>query len=216
MNRSAHAPWCGDPRTPRARLLMGVTRAVARRAYLDVKVNDILIEVRETRPTFFKHFVDKDECYLEGYKAAHKAVLEAVDGAACAHEDSVQRLIAGYRAFVEFLAAEPELSQAYLLSIRSAGPQAATLRARAHDDFAVRLQRLHTVLCEQTGGLQHVPYEIMLALVSGTDRIVTLELEQGRCAELPGALPQLLYLNLSVWGLQSAAARALEGGDAGL
>src|SRR3954470_1905995 len=66
--------------TQRARMLEATARAVASKGYAKTTVADIVALAGVSRTTFYGHFADKEECFLETYAAgAHALVVGVAD-----------------------------------------------------------------------------------------------------------------------------------------
>ncbi|WP_299696340.1 TetR/AcrR family transcriptional regulator [Hydrocarboniphaga sp.] len=195
----------------RQRLLLGMAQAVARKGYVGASVADVLAEVRISRRTFYELFRDKESCFLAAYDAVHEALIEALDQAQKQRTAVLAQIRAAHTAYLEFLAAEPVLSQAFFVGVRSAGPAAIRRRAEAHEQFAALHRSLHKRCRKQDPALPELPDTAYLALVGGINKIVTAQIESGGARELQQMLPVVLYLTLTIYGLPAAARAALSG-----
>lgn len=195
--------------TQRRRLFLGLSRAVARKGYAAASVADVLAEVRISRRTFYELFSDKEDCFLAAYELAHGALIHHIKKA---HEDqptALAQVKAGNAADLRFIAAEPELAQAFLVGIRSAGPRAMQRRAEAHQEFANMHKQFHQRFRLEHPQLPELPDVVFLALVGGINKMITTEIEAGRIAQIESLAPVMLYMTLSVYGLGALAAECL-------
>jgi len=196
--------------TQRRRLFLGLSRAVARKGYAAASVADVLAEVRISRRTFYELFKDKEDCFLAAYELAHGALIQHVRKAHQNKGTALEQVRAGNAADLHFIAAEPELAQAFLVGIRSAGPRAMQRRAEAHREFAQMHKQFHQRFREEYPELPELPDVVFLSLVGGINKMITSEIEAGRIAEIEQLAPAMLYMTLSVYGLGDLARQCLE------
>src|SRR5689334_17071842 len=70
----------------RERLLAAMLRATAELGYREVSVQDVLERSGVSRPTFYEHFENKEDCFLAAYDSAAARLRAQVEGAAEAGE----------------------------------------------------------------------------------------------------------------------------------
>ncbi len=197
--------------TQRRRLMLGMTRAIARKGFAEASVADALIEVRVSRKTFYELFKDKEDCFIAAYKVAHAALVAHIHKAAHPIRSPLRQSVAEHRAYLEFFTKDPEIGKAFVVGIRSAGERAMEKHERALDVFAGLHRELHARLRARNPQLPALPDSIFAALVGAHNSIVAAELEKNRGKILPAQLPVLLYLTFSTYGLPEAAQLALAG-----
>jgi len=133
------AGWEDDPKelAQRERMFDAMARAVAERGYAKVTVADVVAGARVSRTTFYEHFSDKEDCFLQAYAAGARASIEwcARPVAESGLEDWHDRIRLGMGKFLEVLAANPELARALLVDVLGAGPKAVDLRRRTFSAF---------------------------------------------------------------------------------
>lgn len=189
----------------RRRLFLGLSRAVSRKGYAAASVADVLAEVRISRRTFYELFNDKEDCFLAAYELAHGALMHHIRKAHQGKPNALEQIKAGNAADLHFIAAEPELAQAFMVGIRSAGPRAMQRRAEAHLEFADLHKQIHQRFRLENPQLPELPDVVFLALVGGINKMITSEIEAGRVAQIEGLAPAMLYMTLSVYGLGALA-----------
>src|SRR2546421_12380551 len=74
-DRAASAEW------QRARMYHAIVRAVSEKGYAKVTVADVVALAGVSRRTFYEHFKDVEDCFVEAYEAATGAVLAEVEAA---------------------------------------------------------------------------------------------------------------------------------------
>jgi AcrR family transcriptional regulator len=180
-------------RTPRGRIFDGMAQAVAERGYGATAVADVLDRCQMSRRTFYQHFPNKEECFLAAYDFAieHLAtdVMAAVMAAGPAWHDQVRR---GFQTFMAYVVAEPAFARLCLVEVLAAGPRGLERRAAAVARFTGFLQ----TAAERAPGRPVVPPTLPEAIVGGVQSVISSRLLNGRAAELPDLLDDLLF-----WGL---------------
>ena len=195
----------------RRRLFLGLSRAVARKGYAAASVADVLAEVRISRRTFYELFKDKEDCFLAAYAMTNEALIETIRSARQAKRGVLAQLLAANQAHLRQLASQPEISQAFIVGIRSAGVRALQERARIHREFADSHKAFQRRCRQNFPDLPEPGDAVFMALVGGVNKITINEIEAGRAAKLEQLLPEVLYVTLSVYGLCDLAQRALRG-----
>src|SRR3954466_946505 len=106
----------------RARLLEGMTQAVAEKGYAAATGADAVRAARVSRGTFYALFDSKEECFLEAYRHGVDVLVERIDDAVAATDgDWRAKLRAALRAYLSELDAEPRFARALLFEIHVAG-----------------------------------------------------------------------------------------------
>jgi len=173
--------------TRREAIVEAMIRVIGRKGYLAVSVADVLTEAGVSRTTFYKHFSDKQECFLAAYARAIETILEAVE-AAC--EDGCswrERAADGLAAVVELLAAEPALARTAIVEIPTAGVEARRRHWTSIERFAALLEP------DSRGEEPELPANTALMAISAVAGLIFDELREGRAENLPGLLPELEF-----------------------
>lgn len=193
----------------RRRLMLGMTRVIARKGYPDTTVADVLAEVRISRRTFYELFKDKEDCFLAVYDTVHHALVEAVKDSQRGIADPVERIECSHRAYLEFFRDEPEVGATMLRGIRGTGRRIDERCEQAHYRFA----QMHTALQRQCRRahprLPRVPTVAFRGLVEGTNSIVEQQVSADHAASIMELLPAILYLAYSVYGFAELALEAI-------
>ncbi len=128
----------------RERLIAGLAAAVAEKGYAAVTLTDIVKQAKVSRRVFYVNFESKEQCFLAAFEVVldhlHELVAEAVEPV----DGWPQRAIAGTRATLDFLAAEPALARLCLVESRGAGPAVAARFNQAVSELAPLLAQGRT------------------------------------------------------------------------
>lgn len=192
-----------DARTgaQRARLLEGITQAVAEKGYADATVADAVRFARVSRGTFYALYASKEQCFLEAYRHGVEVLEARIDAAVReAAGDWRAGLRAGLRAYLDCLAAEPAFARTWLLEIHAAGPAAQAARDATLRRFAER----YRASFEASGAPRTPGDDALFVLAAGADQLVCARLRAGALDDLDALTDTLL--TCAVAQLEGAAA----------
>lgn len=184
------------------RLLAAILRVTAEKGYQETSVADVLKEAGVGRESFYRHFKDKEACFL----AAGDALTDDLEGRIREAYDQPgpwpQRVRAGLAAALAWFAANPEIARVMLIEMGAVGPS-------ARERFLENLHRFTTMLDE--GREPAVPAadfpdvaSIALGAIVAT---IYEEVVLGDPAKLPPLLPQLTFELLVPYLGENAARR---------
>ncbi|HEY6759216.1 MAG TPA: helix-turn-helix domain-containing protein [Baekduia sp.] len=109
----------------RGRLLSAFVTLAAERGVAAVTISDIVRAAGTAKRTFYEHFRDKDDCFLQAFEVASELMVGTVVDTVAAEPDPVRRIDAGARAYLDALVAHPEFARLFLTHMRAGGPQLA-------------------------------------------------------------------------------------------
>lgn len=90
-----------------------------------VTISDIVREAGTAKRTFYEHFRDKDDCFLQAFEVASELMVGTVIDTVAAEPDPVARIEVGSRAYLDALVAHPEFTRLFLTHMRAGGPAVA-------------------------------------------------------------------------------------------
>jgi AcrR family transcriptional regulator len=169
----------------RERLVLGMVAAVAERGYAATTITDVVRHARVSRRTFYEHFGDKEGCFLAAYDAVSDAVLAQIRDAAGDAGEWEQRVLAGVRAYLDALAAEPAVARVFTVEILGAGPAALARRRQVLRRFAAHIQMQVADAIASGAPTPQLGDAAALALVGAIHELVLATLEEDRGEELP-------------------------------
>jgi AcrR family transcriptional regulator len=184
-------------RSQRGRIFDGLARAVSERGYADTAVADVLAECRMSRRTFYRHFANKEDCFLAAYDFAvghvgdHVAQAFMTSGPAWA-----DRVRNAFETFMAYVVAEPHFARLCLVEVLAAGPRALERRDAAVQRFSAFVHEA----AQAAPGPVLMPETTPEAIVGGIQSVVTSRLLNGRAHELPGLVDDLLFWGLTPFG----------------
>jgi AcrR family transcriptional regulator len=121
------SPVAASQASQRERLLEGMIAAANRGGYAAANVAAVIEEAGVSRPTFYQHFSDREQCFLAAVEEVHAALMRKLD-AALARNPPERADATALEALVAFAGSEPARAR-FLMSESLAGG-AATLDAR--------------------------------------------------------------------------------------
>ena len=66
----------------RERLIMAMLKAASELGYRETNVQDVIDRAGVSRPTFYEHFTNKEDCFLAAFDTSAERLRERIDGAA--------------------------------------------------------------------------------------------------------------------------------------
>lgn len=168
-----------DDRSIRDRILEGLAASIRERGYALTRVGDIVRHANTSRRTLYETFSTKDECFA--------ALLDRIGEHLCSQMNSavdpiaprahqVRQAVAG---FIEFVAAEPELSRSWVRDMAVGGSFAAKARRRSTNRIADIMLRLGEPAAKDLQGLSPVRRSTAVMLVSGLCELAVGVIEDG-------------------------------------
>jgi AcrR family transcriptional regulator len=115
----------------RERLVRAMGQCVSEAGYADTTIADVVRVARTSRTSFYKHFADKEECFLETYRQMTDMRIDASLRAAAQVDGWAEKLYKGIAAYFIWMAAHPEVAITTVVEVHCAGRGALDARARA-------------------------------------------------------------------------------------
>jgi len=166
-----------------------------------------------SRVAFYAHFRSKDDCFLDATGVGRQLLVGRVLAAAHAAADDAggrevpdeDALRAGCRAFLTFLAEEPEFARVFYVDMPAAGQAAVGRLHDAMERFADINRKWHERARERHPDWPVVPAEAYMAIAGATGELVRSLVRADRAKELPDLEDTVVALHLAVmagrpWG----------------
>lgn len=193
----------------RERLLAGVVRVTATKGYQASSVADILKEAGVGRESFYKHFKDKEGCFV----AANDALVAELDAEVKAAYSRPgpwpERVRRGLAVTLEWFAGSPEIARVMMIEMGTVGPIASS---RFRETFS----RFTALLDDGRELIADVPNLPNLASIAGGAVFARVyeEVALGNTANLLQLLPQLTFELLLPYTGEEAAAEERDAAEA--
>jgi AcrR family transcriptional regulator len=185
----------------RERLLAGMLRAVAELGYREVSVQDVIARAGVSRPTFYEHFENREDCFMTTLDVAAERLRARLGVAAIEAGGGWRgRLRTGLEELLGFIAAEPDAARTLILEARAAGPAARRRRDELLDRAAAWID------AQVRDELPQPPLAVAAAgVVGGIEALLCSRLKHGEVMELESALPSLMYFAVLAYEGHEAA-----------
>ncbi len=189
----------------RERLLAAMLRATAELSYREVSVQEVLDRAGVSRPTFYEHFDNKEDCFLAAFDAAavrlRKRVDAAVDGAGQSWRG---RLRLQLDELLSFVAEEPDAAMTLIVDGRAACSAALARRDELLDHFAACLDE------SVRGELPTPPSSIAAAgIIGGIEALLYSRVNKYETDGLGTLLPSMMYFAVLPYEGHEAASEEL-------
>ncbi|GAB3199891.1 TetR/AcrR family transcriptional regulator [Geodermatophilus arenarius] len=178
-----------DDANRRVRILLALATCMAEKGYRATTVSDIAREGRVSKTVVYAHFRDKEHCLLELYTRATDKVLATVRAAQDRAADEGlawrDRLRSAVRAYLEVLAANPEVAWAALVEVQAAGRHALTLRRQVIDRYVELIRGVAAEMAERfPDEVRAVDRALVVAAVGGLNELMLARVERGEAGSL--------------------------------
>jgi AcrR family transcriptional regulator len=158
----------------RARIFEAMASVVAERGYAAVTVSHVVRAAHVSRRTFYEHFEDKEDCFVETYRTGCENGIAQIDAALRAREDPDwrTRLWVSLEAYLAILAAEPHFARVLLIDVLGAGSRALEMRERILGIYVEHYRGLRERARSEDPDLPEMPVEFLRGLVGGIAELV--------------------------------------------
>jgi AcrR family transcriptional regulator len=175
----------------RERVLRAMAELCAERGYRETTVEALIERAGVGRESFESMFKDgMDECLLAAVNAIMGETVSVVSGAYSADESEWDSAIAGIRAILELMAANPSYaSLGYVVGRQEGPPEVKQVYESGVNVLVVMLDRLRDY-----GEWDAQPPNAARAALGGAEALVRREIVAGRVEQLPRHLPDFVYV----------------------
>ena len=174
-------------RNQRERILAAVAQVASTRGYGAMSVQDVVREAGVSRRTFYEQFKNKDHAFLAAYDEASGRLMTTIRAGLEQEKTFEDKISAGFRAFLELLAASPAFAKMCIVEVLAAGPDAISRRARTMEEFTSYFEDAAQELLGENAPSPLVAETI----VGGVYETVYRRIARGETTELPKLLPDL-------------------------
>jgi AcrR family transcriptional regulator len=190
----------------RERLIVAMLSAVAELGYLETNVQDVIDRAGVSRPTFYEHFSNKEDCFLAAFDTSAERLRKKVE-AAVRKGGKVwrDRVRFGLEALLKFAAREPETARTMVVEARAASAAAVKRRVELLDDFAQCLDREARELLPEMAPQTPVT---ATGIIGGVESLLYSRLCKHEYDQLESLLPSLMYFVVLPYEGHEAAGEA--------
>jgi AcrR family transcriptional regulator len=190
----------------RERLLAAMLRATAELGYRALSVQDVLERAGVSRPTFYEHFGNKEDCFLAAFDTAATRLRQRLETAGEEGETWRERLRPTLEELLRFVTDEPDAAMTLIVDARAACPPALLRRDELLDHFASCLDT--QVRAELPP--DNPPSAIAAAgIVGGIEALLYSRINRGETDGIESLLPSLMYFAVLPYEGHAAASEEL-------
>jgi AcrR family transcriptional regulator len=190
----------------RERLIVAMLSAAADLGYLETNVQDVIDRAGVSRPTFYEHFSNKEDCFLAAFDTSAERLRKKVNAAVSRGGDVWRdRIRFGLEALLSFASHEPETARTMVVEARAASAAAVRRRVELMDDFAECLEsQARKLLPGAAAGTALTASGI----VGGVESLLYSRLCKQEYDQLESLLPSLMYFVVLPYEGHEAAGEA--------
>lgn len=190
----------------RERLIVAMLNAAADLGYLETNVQDVIDRAGVSRPTFYEHFSNKEDCFLAAFDTSAERLRKTVHAAARNGGDVWRdRVRSGLQALLRFASREPDTARTMVVEARAASAAAVRRRVELLDDFAQCLDSHARELLPNHPSNSGVTAS---GIVGGVESLLYSRLCKQEYDQLESLLPSLMYFVVLPYEGHEAAAEA--------
>ncbi|MGN6586685.1 MAG: TetR/AcrR family transcriptional regulator [Solirubrobacterales bacterium] len=190
----------------RERLIVAMLNAAAELGYLETNVQDVIDRAGVSRPTFYEHFSNKEDCFLAAFDTSAARLRSKIDGAVRQGGDVWRdRVRYGLEALLSFASREPDTARTLVVEARAASAAAVRRRVELLDEFARCLDEQAREL------LPDLPAQSSLTaagIVGGVESLLYSRLCKQEYSRLESLLPSMMYFVVLPYEGHEAAGEA--------
>ncbi|HKO38657.1 MAG TPA: TetR/AcrR family transcriptional regulator [Solirubrobacterales bacterium] len=191
----------------RERLIVAMLNAAAELGYLETNVQDVIDRAGVSRPTFYEHFSNKEDCFLAAFDSSAERLRKKVAAAAGKGGDVWRdRVRFALEALLRFAGREPDTARTMVVEARAASATAVRRRVELMDDFARCLQAEADELLPGDRAQTAVTAS---GIVGGVESLLYSRLCKHEYDQLEALLPSLMYFVVLPYEGHEAASAAL-------
>lgn len=190
----------------RERLLVAMLNAAAELGYLETNVQDVIDRAGVSRPTFYEHFSNKEDCFLAAFDSSAERLRKKL--AAAARKGGPvwrDRVRCALEVLLRFAAREPATARTMIVEARAASAAAVKRRVELMDEFAACLQEEAHELLPKSSPRTSVTAS---GIVGGIESLLYSRLCKHEYEQLEALLPSLMYFVVLPYEGHEAASEA--------
>lgn len=191
----------------RERLIAAMLRAAAELGYRQATVQDVIDRAGVSRPTFYEHFANKEDCFLAAFDTTAARLRDRIDAAADRGGANWRdRLRCSLEELLHFVGHEPDAARSLIVEARAASEEALLRRDGLLDYFSA---------CVDTLVRERLPEAIdhsevtAAGVVGGVEALLYSRLNKGEVAGVDSLLPSLMYFVVLPYEGHEAASEEL-------
>lgn len=190
----------------RERLIVAMLNAAAELGYLETNVQDVIDRAGVSRPTFYEHFSNKEDCFLAAFDTSAERLRKKVDAAVRKGGDVWRdRVRLGLEALLRFASREPDTARTMVVEARAASAAAVKRRVELMDEFARCLDNQAQELLPRSPAHNAIT---ATGIVGGVESLLYSRLCKHEYDQIESLLPSLMYFVVLPYEGHEAAGEA--------
>jgi AcrR family transcriptional regulator len=191
----------------RERLIAAMLKAASDLGYRETNVQDVIDRAGVSRPTFYEHFANKEDCFLAAFDATAVRLRERIGAAARKGGESWRdRLRFGLETLLHFASTEPEAARTLIVEARAASDDAIRRRDELLDHFAECIEAQAREFFPDGPGYSAIT---AAGIVGGAEALLYSRLHRNEFEDLDSLLPSLMYFVVLPYEGHEAASEEL-------
>jgi AcrR family transcriptional regulator len=179
-------PRAEAERNQRERLFAATVATVAEKGYEATTVADLVELSGVSRSAFYRHFEDKQACFLAAVEAMVEPTLSRLGGDESA-APGIERARQAFTTLIKTIVEQPAAAKMCVVEVYAAGEEGAALV----DQMFESSTDVAAALLEQVPERKGMPRELVRSLVGGIQKVIHKRLYRGQEEELLDLIPQL-------------------------
>lgn len=190
----------------RERLIVAMLSAAADLGYLGTNVQDVIDRAGVSRPTFYEHFSNKEDCFLAAFDSSAERLRKKLHAAAGKGGDVWRdRVRYALEALLRFAHREPATARTMVVEARAASASAVRRRVELLDEFATCLQSEAEELLPEGGSQTAMTAS---GIVGGVESLLYSRLCKHEYDQIDSLLPSMMYFVVLPYEGHEAAGEA--------
>jgi AcrR family transcriptional regulator len=175
----------------RERLIAAMLRAASELGYRKANVQDVIERAGVSRPTFYEHFDNKEDCFLTAFDTTATRLRQRIASAADKGGESWRnRLRFGLETLLHFASTEPDAARTLIVEARAASVEAVMRRDELLEHFAGCIDTEVQDLLPDAPSYSSIT---SAGIVGGVEALLYSRLNKGEFETLDSLLPSLMY-----------------------
>ncbi|MGA2010740.1 MAG: helix-turn-helix domain-containing protein [Solirubrobacteraceae bacterium] len=165
----------------RSAILAGMASAVGERGYAATTIADVAAAARVSKSAVYAHFADKEEIFLELYRAASEQLLRLIREADHSAREAglgwLERVEMTVRAYLSSMKAGGDLARPLLVEVPAVSERGRQMRRAVIDRYIEELAAIAASLAEEYDTLRIPSRPALLIAVAGANELLLQALE---------------------------------------